>query len=568
MCEFKPPEKSDDPDYQCRHPARQDGLCIFHLLKTTEEQKQAMAQEARTIAEATEKEFRQAFSKLLEDEEKNLEADVCDFRYFRFPAIDLSGRRFAKPLLLTEATFSGEANFKEVTFSGVANFERATFSELAYFRDVTFKGAACFWGATFSELAYFWGATFSGEARFEGATFRREGMAYFERATFSGVANFGGATFNGEADFVFAIFREVASFVYATFSGVANFGGAAFNGEADSGMAHVVAVPKHRLPGRVSFVSIPLGVVASFRGATFSGVANFGGAAFNGAASFEEATFSGAASFRGETFKDVCDFISVTLDEKSDEKSRVVFEKANLEQASFLDTNLERIHFSDVKWPRKGRRKALWDEFLHKGEQPDYEKVAENYRQLVLNYEAKRDFDTAEDFHIGEMEMRRKKKWKKAEDKAAKAKSRGMKLLWRWWGTIRERTNGYSIYKFLSNYGTSYLHGFLVLLVGLVLFSGIFLCTGLKPSKEHKDSLHDINYELCLHTACQRASWQRKVSDSGRTIVFTLSLLTLQKERLYEPANVWTQFWICIAVPILAGQTALVLFAIRRRFKR
>jgi hypothetical protein len=253
----------------------------------------------------------------------------------------------------------------------------------------------------------------------------------------------------------------------------------------------------------------------------------------------------------------------VTLDEKAE----VGFEKANLTQASFLDTNLERIHFREVDWYHKGRRKALWDEFRHKGERPDYEKVAENYRQLVLNYEAKRDFDTAEDFHIGEMEMRRKKKEEQAKNKAAEAKSRGMKLLWHCWEAIHQRTNGYYLYWLASNYGTSYLRGLLVLGVLLALFSGIFLFTGLKPSKEHK-GLHDINYELCLHTACQRVSWQQKVCDSARTIVFTLSLLTFQKERLYEPANAWTQFWICIAVPLLAGQTALVLFAIRRRFKR
>jgi hypothetical protein len=107
----------------------------------------------------------------------------------------------------------------------------------------------------------------------------------------------------------------------------------------------------------------------------------------------------------------------------------------------------------------------------------------------------------------------------------------------------------------------------------LALFSGIFLWSGLKPSgikpsKEHEDSLHDINYELCLHTACQRASWQQKVDDSTSAFLFTLSLLTFQKERLYEPANRWTQFWMYIATLLLAGQTALVLFAIRRRFKR
>ena len=34
--------------------------------------------------------------------------------------------------------------------------------------------------------------------------------------------------------------------------------------------------------------------------------------------------------------------------------------------------------------------------------------LAANYRQLVINSEAKRDYAAAEDFHIGEMEMRRR----------------------------------------------------------------------------------------------------------------------------------------------------------------
>jgi hypothetical protein len=96
----------------------------------------------------------------------------------------------------------------------------------------------------------------------------------------------------------------------------------------------------------------------------------------------------------------------------------------------------------------------------------------------------------------------------------------------------------------------------------------VFLVAGMKESENHKDSLHDINYELCLCTARQRASWRQKVDDSTSAFLFTLSFLTFQKERLYEPANKWTQFWVCIAVLFLAGQTALVLFAIRRRFKR
>jgi uncharacterized protein YjbI with pentapeptide repeats len=182
MCEFKPHEKFDDPDYQCRHPARQDGLCIFHLLKPTEEQKQAMAQEARTAAEAIEREFHQAFSKLLEDAEKNPEVEVCDFSYFRFPSIYLGERRFAKPLGLRGATFSGVAGFQRATFSGEANFQRATFS-----------GEAHFWGATFSGEANFWEATFNGRANFGVAIFG--GETHFYSATFSGEADFREANF-------------------------------------------------------------------------------------------------------------------------------------------------------------------------------------------------------------------------------------------------------------------------------------------------------------------------------------------------------------------------------------
>src|SRR5918992_2851831 len=179
MCEFKPPEEFHDPDYQCRHPARQDGLCLFHLFKPTEEQKQAMAQEARTAAEAIEREFRQAFSKLLEDEEENPEVEVCDFSYFRFPSIDLSGRRFAKPLRLRGTTFSGAANFWRTTFSGAANFWDTTFSGEANFQRATFSGAANFGGATFSGEAYFWDTTFSGETSFHGAIFSG-GTSFFD----------------------------------------------------------------------------------------------------------------------------------------------------------------------------------------------------------------------------------------------------------------------------------------------------------------------------------------------------------------------------------------------------
>jgi uncharacterized protein YjbI with pentapeptide repeats len=482
-CKFKPSNEFSDPDYKCSHPIERDGLCIFHLPKPTEEQKQVMTHEARMAAEAIEEEFRQAFSKLLEEEEKNPEAKVCEYLYFQFPAICLSERDFKKPLNLSGATFSGEVNFCRANFSEWTNFWKATF-----------KGKADFGQAFFNEWVGFCEITFKGEVDFCGVTFKSW-------------AGFWGTTFSGEADF------RVANFI----------------GRAD------------------------------FRGANFSMEADFG-----------RAIFQEQARFVGKIFESRCNFWEVELDEKA----KVLFEKANFSQASFLDTNLEQVHFRDVQWPRKGRRQVLWDEFPRAGWWPDYEKVAENYRQLVLNYEAKRDFNAAEDFHIGEMEMRRKKKGEYAIKRAKSTERQWMARIWRGLRVVCEWLNGYAAYRLLSKYGTSYWRGLLVLFVWIALFSGAFLYTGFAPSKENfeisrarggADPIRVIEYNIRPDATHHPVSFGQWMSDYGKSVLLTLSILTFQKERFYEPANELSQLVLYSAVLVLPAQTALILFAIRRR---
>src|ERR1051325_7239791 len=278
------------------------------------------------------------------------------------------------------------------------SFERKRFLKKAYFHQATFQDVD-FSSAVCCQEVRFVSSNFKGEVVFAGAQFLAD-------------VNFAGAHFGHEADFRLANFHELTLFSWATFSETGDFHWATFNKEA---IFEVVTVLKElRVIGHA-----------------------------------DQRCFEGACNFR---------FLRLSKD------AAVTLERVNLEHATFLDTDLERFSLRDVNWHRTpsrlGRlmpRQSLSDEFNFPKEvnmtEADYEKVAENYRQLVLNYERKRDYDTAEDFHIGEMEMRRKKR-------GAHIQNKGLRKL-------REWTNSYGFYRALSNYGTSYVQAFLVLLAFL-----------------------------------------------------------------------------------------------------
>ncbi|HEV8366905.1 MAG TPA: hypothetical protein VGQ39_03050 [Pyrinomonadaceae bacterium] len=57
-------------------------------------------------------------------------------------------------------------------------------------------------------------------------------------------------------------------------------------------------------------------------------------------------------------------------------------------------------------------------------------------------------------------------------------------------------------------------------------------------------------------------------SDLGESVLFTLSIITFQKERFYEPVGWQAKLCLYSAVLFLTAQAALVLLALRRRFKR
>lgn len=248
----------------------------------------------------------------------------------------------------SRATFSEKANFFMATFSEVADFSGATFSKEANFSRAKFSKGAVFTGATFSKVASFTGAEFSEKADFTDATFSDEadfsGAKFFERAKFSKGADFSSATFSNGADFSGATFSEGANFFAATFLGKTKFIGLYPTGEK----------------------AIPI----------FSGV------------------------------KNVVNFRNVNVDPPQ----ALIFRDADLTKCLFEQTDLRKAEFATVSWPKPKKRFQVYDEIRppQTNETRRWEHIERLYRELKQNYEDRRDYERAGDFHYGEKEMRRK----------------------------------------------------------------------------------------------------------------------------------------------------------------
>jgi uncharacterized protein YjbI with pentapeptide repeats len=500
-----------DPEYFCRHRIEKDGKCIFHIRKYSEEEKKDLPGEEGALANETEKKCNREFNKLLRRLESDPNQTNCDFTGFSLPSINLTGSTFTKRINFLGATFHGETTFEGAIFNQGADFGRTIFHEKVNFTGVTFEQENRFEKAIFKRGTSFQKAVL-GQTDFSGVTFEDE--TSFDSAKFSDETLFSGTTFNQLADFSNAIFSR-ARFYRSNFRQTANFTFTQFTQAAD----------------------------------------------FLGAGFYKDAYFIGGHIHRCFEYK--CDFRSLKLDKDTE----LIFERVSLENATLLDTNLEKIAFRDVDWyhtPEKfrfwmSRHQALGDEFdLLEGQEQSraiYEKLSENYSQLVINYEQRRDFNSAENFHVGEMEMQRKKK--------------GVGFTPFWWRKIREWANAYGVYRISSNYGTSYIQAFVIFVIMIILFSLFFLYSGFYTNVERgPGETRAIEYNLLPDSNHHLVSFGQWSNDFLSAVSLSLSIVTFQKERFYQPMEGISRFLLYLAIVTLTAQAALILLAIRRRFKR
>ncbi len=522
------------------------------------------------------------------------------FAFAQFPAnASFQSTAFRKGASFEQAVFGGvelaRVTFLNAVFDGGVNFSGAGFACEANFSRSKFgkDGVASFWDASFKNDATFTDCLFSGQtlfrAKFHGETFFRRtefgSEARFAQSTFDAVADFqhcrfssldfSWTLFKGDALFEGAEFRGPASFQRCRFEQLTSYPGVTFEQSADFSDSRFLAEfvgYGSKYKNRTTFLLAEFAAdtdlrncvfdEVDFMAASFAGAARFSNSFFGGPVNFNHATFGKEAQFINDranySFNDEVDFGDLNIGPEG----RLTFRNVNLEKGRFTNTYLGAATFSNVRWfrhrnrlaPWPTRKECLWDEFRSPSpsDGDTYESIAENYRQLVLNYEHKRDYETAESFHIGEMEMRRKKKG------TARSSSPVRKF--------REWFNSYGIYKASSNYGTSYGQALLILILLVFCFSLAFQYSGFQTTTDNPR--RTIEYNLFADSSHRAVSMREWLDDYLSAMSLCASVVTFQKDRFYEPLEGPARAWLFAAVITLAGQAAMALLALRRRFRR
>lgn len=364
-----------------------------------------------------------------------------------------------------------------------------------------------FTGCVFPEGVVF-PKKFKMRAVFRDAVF--EGSANFEGAVFHGGADFWNAAFQAEANFRFVHFNDRTSFSEAIFKGDADFGHASFEGQVD------------------------------FRAAVCIGKANFA------RATFEDALLMNAVLRNKEAFIKGADFRWV----KFLKPEKVEFYKIDLSKFRFLETDVRKVHFTDVDWNKekdKGRNRVFDEVSPDPGfGRFDYALIAQLYRRLRANYEENLRYAEAGNFYIGEMEMPRK-----AERNIFKK----LPLLF---------------YKAISNYGESYYHPLCWIATILVIFPLLFMFAGIQPvSLDPNNPTADvINYRLDFSSFESFLPSIQKIKDYRTSALYTASIFFLVWDKKFTTINNWGRLLFVLESILSPITLAFFLLALRRRFKR
>jgi uncharacterized protein YjbI with pentapeptide repeats len=368
-----------------------------------------------------------------------------DFSGFVFPESNYFEGKTLNCPTFARAKFMGRAGFRNAKFIGYSNFQGAEFADTTDFANATFSAAADFEGAGFTNDAWFFKTKFESGVSFKRVAFR--GKADFYEAEFgkeddgddgddgitqgsrcsdsasSERANFRDATFEGQASFTGTTFACKADFPHAKFNERSYFSNSQFKKKCKE--ANFWGAQSAQ---QVNFVEAIFENGVEFTGATFEKGAYFRGTIFLGRVNFLNVRFLGPTVFAPNTlflhekgedpirpFSAAAEvfFIEVTVEPPD----AVTFKYADLRKCCFQGTDLRKAEIIGAKWPEMDRflplsvkRNGIFDEkLLLQGEKiVSWSGVEQVYRQLKQNFEDRRDYERAGDFHYGEKEMRRK----------------------------------------------------------------------------------------------------------------------------------------------------------------
>jgi uncharacterized protein YjbI with pentapeptide repeats len=500
-------------------------------------------------------------------------------RSFQGPAI-FSESTFADSANFARTRFFQDTEFPNSTLN--TDFSSTRFGTEADFSGSEFNVEVAFQGAKFGQ-ANFSNTTFGREADFADAEF--EGEADFEKSAFGKLANFMSAEFSQEANFSTSMFAEEANFVNAIFAGRAVFALAGFGDVAHFGHAKFINLKTVKDADndspinnfKISFWHTNFNKLADFTCAEFKQGANFSRVKFKEGADFTGALFDEKANFLGSIFLGRTSFVSgqdegqasqifpgVEIDFSGviiDPLNALTIRDADLQKCKFKGTDLRKAEITNATWPKIpvrsfgitiSSRNGVYDEvLLPKGEfrllsflrsfslfsayqrppetanqasSSSWPYVEQLYRQLKQNYEGRRAYQQASDFHYGEREMQR-------QNPDTEPSLR--RLLW--------------LYGLISAYGERWLRPLMWAAVLLIICVPAYLWSGLW-SNESKSLLDWRNW--------------------GGAVRYSFQTMTLLK-----PADLvavgclskWMHALQSLLGPVLLGLFAL---ALRQRLKR
>jgi uncharacterized protein YjbI with pentapeptide repeats len=453
---------------------------------------------------------------------------------------------------ILEKAGDGEANFKcfvfpvfkssRRTFKPKCNFNRATFTQYASFYGATFNQGADFTGASFLNNAAFFRTAFTQGVQFYKVIFFQD--ADFILATFGMTANFADAQFKQQARSIAATFKQDANFTKASFAQGASFAGTEFIQDADF--------------DRATFTQ-----KADFSYATFKQIANYKETKFNGTADWGSASFLDRAEFRSTNFTPTEEDIPSAIFSLANISNprRVVFEKVNLSRARFHNCDVSELRFtSTVKWGIEGNRRAvLFEESLATKKKPEitFSEVAHIYHQLQKNYDAQLDYTTANEFHFGEMEMRRLN---------VPTSGRFLRLRQR----FHRNLSMVALYRWGNDYGNNYIKPMLWLFFFLFFFATFFALPGIGLRQaDHNPITYRTEWQpgTSLTHNLPQDVWP-ELRLYGKSFIAAIDTAIFQKAPDYTPANSRGHALALFEILLTSTLFTLTLLAIRRQFRR
>jgi len=399
--------------FECREPEWKGGRCKFHS--------------KHYLKNKTEKDVIQEFEQLLDREVKISSVLLCIG--YHLPSISLESILDSSRKINMYIYFNNAKFYKKIDFSDIKFSKHVSFTETEFYDTVSFRASE------FSEDVDFSHAKFKGNSN-----------------------SFQFTKFEKQADFSHGEIRN-AKFIQTEFAKV-NF--------------------NYR-----TFVNNTF-----FANAKFHGTSVFKNTIFQGKTDFSESIFSESVVFENTEFAPFVNFI------QSEFKGHCIF-NGNISNVSFLGMEIDKIKFgNEVSWktqdPESKREKIksllnwvrnsdfkifdernLENQFKENKETIiSLESIKNLYRDLRDNFDLRLRYETSGEFHVREMELKRKYREKHKDGKIVTVKR----------NPFLKHASIHWAYNILAQYGQSYYRPIYFAVIIISIASVYFLFNGVKSS--------------------------------------------------------------------------------------